>query len=98
MRPGYVWAIVQKEARDLLSNRLLLGAVVFPALIFAAIPTGIVAFIEVNDLDPDQLGQVEQYIGQFPDLEPKLAAQGFIVMNFLVDLLYVWLDPRISYR
>ena len=32
-----------KEARDLFANRLLLGAVVFPALVFAAIPTGIVA-------------------------------------------------------
>ena len=89
MRPGYIWAIVVKEARDLLSNRLLLGAVVFPALIFAAIPTGIVAFIEVNDIDPDQLGQVEQYIGQFPDLDPKLAAQGFIVMNFLAYFLLI---------
>ena len=59
MRPGFIWAVLVKEARDLLSNRLLLGAVVFPALIFAAIPTAIVAFIEVNDLDPDQLGQIE---------------------------------------
>ena len=55
-----------KEARDLFANRLLLGAVVFPALIFAAIPTGIVAFIEVNELDPDQLGQIEQYISTVP--------------------------------
>ena len=45
MRPGFIWAILVKEARDLLSNRLLLGAVVFPALIFAAIPTAIVATI-----------------------------------------------------
>jgi len=22
----------------------------------------------------------------------------FILMNFLVDLLYAWLDPRIHYR
>jgi hypothetical protein len=58
MRPGYVWAVIGKEARDLFSNRLLLGAVVFPALVFAAIPTGIVAFIELNELDPDQLGQI----------------------------------------
>ena len=89
VRPGYIWAILVKEARDLLSNRLLLGAVVFPALIFAAIPTGIVAFIEVNEIDPDQLGQVEQYISQFPDLEPKLAAQGFIVLNFLAYFLLI---------
>lgn len=27
-----------------------------------------------------------------------LVATVFVVMNFLVDLLYVWLDPRISYR
>ena len=27
-----------------------------------------------------------------------LVATVFIVMNFVVDLLYVWLDPRISYR
>jgi peptide/nickel transport system permease protein len=27
-----------------------------------------------------------------------LVATVFIVTNFLVDLLYVWLDPRVSYR
>jgi ABC-2 type transport system permease protein len=89
MRPGYVWAVVTKEARDLLANRLLLGAVIFPALIFAAIPTGIVAFIQANELDPNQMGQIEQYIGQFPGLDPKLAAQGFIVLNFMAYFLLI---------
>lgn len=89
MRPAYVWAVLVKEARDLLTNRLLLGAVAFPALIFASIPTGIVAFLEVNELDPNQLGQVEAYISQFPDLEPKLAAQGFIVLNFMAYFLLI---------
>jgi ABC-2 type transport system permease protein len=89
MRPGYVWAVFVKEARDLLSNRLLLGAVVLPAVVFAAIPTGIVAIIEVNDLDPQQLGQIEQYIAAFPDLPPKLAAQGFIVVNFMTYFLLI---------
>ena len=27
-----------------------------------------------------------------------LIAMGFIVTNLLVDLVYVWLDPRIRYR
>jgi ABC-2 type transport system permease protein len=89
MRPGFVWAVIGKEALDLLANRLLLGAVVFPALVFAAIPTGIVAFIEVNELDPRQMGQIEQYISQFPDLSPKLAAQGFIVLNFMAYFLLI---------
>jgi len=89
MRPGFVWAVLVKEGRDLLANRLLLGAVVFPALIFASIPTGIVAFIETNELNPAQLGQIEQYISQFPGLEPKLAAQGFIVLNFLAYFLLI---------
>jgi ABC-2 type transport system permease protein len=89
MRPGYVWAVLAKEARDLLTNRLLLGAVAFPALIFAAIPTGLVAFVELNELDPDQLYQVEQYISQFPELAPKLAAQGFIVLNFMAYFLLI---------
>jgi len=89
MRLGYVWAVITKEGTDLLANRLLLGAVVFPALIFAAIPTAIVAFIEVNDLDPTQLGQIEQYLAQFPGLDPKLAAQGFIVLNFMAYFLLI---------
>jgi ABC-2 type transport system permease protein len=89
MRPGYVWAVVTKEARDLLANRLLLAAVVFPALVFASIPTGIVAFIEANELDPAQMGQIEQYISQFPDLEPKRAAQGFVVLNFMAYFLLI---------
>jgi ABC-2 type transport system permease protein len=89
MRPGYVWAVFVKEWRDLLSNRLLLGAVWLPALVFAAIPTGLVAFIQINDLDPNQLGQIEQYISNFPDLPAKLAAQGFIVTNFMAYFLLI---------
>ncbi|HEX2766023.1 MAG TPA: ABC transporter permease subunit [Candidatus Limnocylindria bacterium] len=89
MRIGYVTAVIGKEARDLLSNRLLLGAVALPAVVFAAIPTGLVAFIELNDLDPNQVGQIEQYIAAFPDLSPKLAAQGFIVLNFMAYFLII---------
>jgi ABC-2 type transport system permease protein len=89
MRLGYIWAVLGKEARDLLSNRLLLAAVVFPALIFAAIPTAIVAFIEINELDPNQLSEIEGYIAQFPDLDPKRAAQGFIVLNFMAYFLLI---------
>jgi ABC-2 type transport system permease protein len=89
MRLGLVWAVITKEARDLLSNRLLLGAVAFPAIVFASIPTGLVAFIELNDLDPNQIGQIEQYIAQFPDLAPKRAAQGFIVLNFMAYFLII---------
>jgi ABC-2 type transport system permease protein len=89
MRPGYIWAVITKEARDLLANRLLLAAVVFPALVFAAIPTGLVAFIEINELDPNQIGEIERYIGQFPDLSVKLAAQAFIVLNFMAYFLLI---------
>jgi ABC-2 type transport system permease protein len=35
------------------------------------------------------MGQIEQYISQFPDLEPKLAAQGFIVLNFMAYFLLI---------
>jgi ABC-2 type transport system permease protein len=89
MRAGYVWAVFVKEWRDLLSNRLLLVAVWLPALVFAAIPTGLVAFIQINDLDPKQLGQIQQYIANFPDLPAKLAAQGFIVTNFMAYFLLI---------
>ncbi len=89
MRIGYVSAVISKEARDLIANRLLLGAVVFPALIFASIPTGIVAFFQVNELDPAPMGQSEQAISQFADLPPKLAAQGFIVLNFMAYFLLI---------
>jgi ABC-2 type transport system permease protein len=89
MRPGYIWAVITKEARDLLANRLLLAAVVFPALVFASIPTAIVAFIELNELDPNQIGQVEVYLEAFPDLEPKRAVQGFIVLNFMAYFLLI---------
>ena len=89
MRPGYIWAVITKEARDLLANRMLLAAVVFPALVFASIPTAIVAFIEVNELDPNQIDQISRYLAQFPDLSIKLAAQGFIVLNFMAYFLLI---------
>src|SRR4026207_2361530 len=89
MRIGYVWAVFSKEWRDLLSNRLLLGAVAFPALVFAALPTGLVAFIQARDLDPQQMGQIQQYIANFPDIPAKLAAQAFIVTNFMAYFLLI---------
>lgn len=89
MRLGYVLAVFAKEWRDLVSNRLLLGAVVFPAFIFAAIPTALVALIQVNDLDARQLAQIEQYLANFPDLAPKLAAQGFIITSFMAYFLLI---------
>lgn len=89
MRLSYVWAVFVKEWRDLISNRLLLGAVVLPAVIFAAIPTGLVAIIQANNLDPAQLGQIEQFLDDFPNIPPKLAAQGFIILNFMAYFLII---------
>ena len=89
MRPSLAWAVFVKEWRDLLSNRLLLGAVVLPAVIFASIPTALVWVLQVNDLDPQQLGQIKQYLDDFPDIPAKLAAQGFIVTNFMAYFLLI---------
>ncbi len=89
MRPGYVVAVFTKEWREIVSNRLLLFAVLLPAFVFAAIPTGLVAFIEAKDLDPQQLGQIGQYLAAFPDLPPKVAAQGFIITNFMAYFLLI---------
>ena len=89
MRIDLVLTVFGKEWREISSNRLLLGAVAAPAVIFAAIPTVIVAFIQVNDLDMSQLGQIESMLSAFPDLPPKLAAQGFIVTNFMAYFLLI---------
>ena len=89
MRPAYVWAVFTKEWRDLITNRLLVGAVAFPALVFASIPTALVAFIQVNDLDPNQLDQIQQYIANFPGVPAKLAAQAFIITNFMAYFLLI---------
>ena len=43
----------------------------FPALIFASIPTALVAFLQINDLDPDQLGQINSTSRMFPGLPPS---------------------------
>ena len=89
MRLAYVWAVFVKEWRDLISNRLLLGAVVFPAVVFAAIPTGLVAFIQARALNTSQIGIIEEYIANFPDLPTKLDIQGFIVSNFMAYFLII---------
>jgi ABC-2 type transport system permease protein len=89
MRPSLVVTVFGKEWREIASNRLLLGVVAAPAVIFAAIPTAIVAFIQLNDLDMSQLGQIEVMLAAFPDLPPKLAAQGFIVTNFMAYFLLI---------
>ncbi|MGH7418017.1 MAG: ABC transporter permease subunit, partial [Candidatus Rokuibacteriota bacterium] len=89
MRPSLVATVFGKEWREIGSNRLLLAAVAAPAVIFAAIPIAIVGFIEVNDLDVNQLGQIAVMLAAFPDLPPKLAAQGFIVTNFMAYFLLI---------
>jgi ABC-2 type transport system permease protein len=89
MRLAFVWAVFVKEWRDIISNRLLLGAVVFPALIFAAIPTALVAFIQVSELNPDQIGTIRNYIDDFPNIPEKLAVQGFIITNFMAYFLII---------
>ena len=67
----------------------MLGVVAFPAIVFAAIPTGLVAFIQARNLDPNQIGQIQQYIAQFPGLSPKLAAEAFIITNFMAYFLII---------
>src|SRR5918992_1000661 len=89
MRPRFVVAVLVKELRDLLGNKLLIAAVMAPALIFAAIPTGLVALLELLELHDEQLRQVEQFTRAFPDLPPRLAAQGFIVLNFMAYFLLI---------
>jgi ABC-2 type transport system permease protein len=89
MRPRIVHTIFAKEWREIVSNRTLLGVVVAPALIFAALPTVIVAFIEISELDTSQLGQIEAMLAAFPGMPPKLAAQGFIVSNFMAYFLLI---------
>ena len=49
MRRSLVMAIFRKEWREIVSNKLLLGVVAAPALIFAAIPTLIVAGASESD-------------------------------------------------
>ena len=82
-------AIFRKEWREIVSNKLLLGVVAAPALIFAAIPTLIVALIQVSEINTTQLGQIEAMLAAFPDLPPKLAAQGFIVSSFMAYFLLI---------
>jgi ABC-2 type transport system permease protein len=89
MRLDHFSAILGKEWIDLRANKLLLVAVMAPAFIFAAIPTAIVWILQVNDVDPSQLGQIDKILAAFPDLPPKLAAQGFIVSNFMAYFLLI---------
>ncbi len=89
MRLAFVWAVFVKECRDLLSNRLLLGAVAFPALIFAAIPTGLVAVIEASEINPVSIPGLQDFIENFPGVDPKTAAQAFIIQNFMAYFLLI---------
>jgi ABC-2 type transport system permease protein len=68
---------------------MLIGAVAFPALIFAAIPTGLVWIIEVSGLDPQQLNQIREYLEATPGVDPVTAAQGFIVQSFMAYFLII---------
>jgi ABC-2 type transport system permease protein len=90
LRVSYLGAVFVKEWLEIVASRTLLGAVVLPAVIFAAIPTGLVIFLEVQQLSEFQLRQIEQFTSGVPgELPTKLAAQGFIVLNFMAYFLLI---------
>jgi ABC-2 type transport system permease protein len=89
MRTDHFRIILGKEWIDLRANKLLLAAVVAPAFIFAAIPTAIVWILQVNEIPPERFGQMADILAAFPGMPPKLAAQGFIVSNFMAYFLLI---------
>jgi hypothetical protein len=90
LRASYLAAVFVKEWLEIVASRTLLGAVVLPAVIFAAIPTGLVIFLEVQQLSDFQLRQIEQFTSGVPgELPTKLAAQGFIILNFMAYFLLI---------
>jgi ABC-2 type transport system permease protein len=90
MRLGIVATIFEKEWREIRVNRALLAAVILPAILFAAFPVGIVALLEYADIDPMELGFIDQFMGAFPPgTDPRVAAQAFIVVNFTAYLLLI---------
>jgi ABC-2 type transport system permease protein len=90
MRLRIVATIFNKEWREISVNRALLAAVMLPAAIFAAIPVAIVAILEYAEIEPMDLGFIERFLGAFPEgTDPLLAAQGFIVVNFMAYLLLI---------
>jgi len=58
------------------------------AVIFAALPTGLVWVIEHTKL-PANVPQLEDFIRNFPAEDPKTAAQAFIIVNFMAYFLLI---------
>ena len=58
--------------------------------IFAAIPTGLVAFIQARDLNPDQISQIQRYISQLPEgVTPSSPPRRSSSSNFMAYFLLI---------
>ena len=88
MRPGYVWAVPRQGGRVTSCRTVCSWAPSSSGPHLRRHPDGDRRGHRGNELDPDQLGQIGHTLA-VPRPPPKLAAQGFIVLNFLAYFLLI---------
>jgi ABC-2 type transport system permease protein len=88
MRLPIVWAVIVREWRELVRNRLLLFSVLLPPIILAVLP--IVLVKVAGDTPHIPAGAVAQIVASHPqwsDMTPNQVALAFALQQFLVTYL-----------
>jgi ABC-2 type transport system permease protein len=82
-------AIVDKELREIVRNRLLLVSVVFPPLLFAVLPVGMMFAARVDPMSPSELATLMRAVPEIAGLDPISATQIVLVGQFALFFLMI---------
>jgi ABC-2 type transport system permease protein len=88
MRPPIVWAVLEREWREFLRNRLLLFSVLLPPVILSVLPIVLVKVAgNAPNVPSSAVAQILAGHPQWADMVPAQVAMAFALQQFLVTFL-----------
>lgn len=82
-------AIVDKELREIVRNRLLFISVVFPPVLFALLPVGMLFAARIDPMDMEEMAPLVRAMPEVAGLDPVSATQLILVGQFALFFLMI---------
>ncbi len=90
IRRSILGAIIGREFREIVRNRLLLATIVIPPVILAALPVVLFAFLGTGTrIPPEFVAQVVANHPQWRDFDADEVAVAFALQQFLITYLFL---------
>lgn len=80
---------MDKELREIVRNRLLLVSVVFPPVLFALLPVGMLFAARADPMGPEELAPIARLQPELAMLDPVTATQLVLVGQFALFFLMI---------